>query len=109
MNIRIHCQGMSESPWMKEYISGKLVRLERYLSPQFEIVILFFSPEEENRTEFEIHSFHQQFCFTSKGEDLYEAFTRALDLALRELKLHHQKVMNKVHQKFPEGDESTLT
>ena len=97
MIIRIQYQGISGSPWMDQYMEGKLARLERYLSPEAIIVI-----ELGNKSiQLFIQNMKHEYDFNDEGEDLYEAFSKVLVTAARILKLDHQRIINKIHRMGP--------
>lgn len=97
MIIRIQYQGIDGSPWMEEYMEGKLARLERYLSPDALIVVDL----GDNTTELYIQNLSHEYEFSDEGGDLFEAFSTVLEDALRILRTEHQRIINKIHRSGP--------
>lgn len=95
MNIQFLFQGTSGSPWMNEYMKGRLERLEKYLPRNAEIQIELVTGSLHHLTNLSIRTSRQHYRFAGKGSDLYESFTSVLEEALKVLRLDHQKIMNR--------------
>lgn len=100
MEIRIQYQGVDGSPWMEEYMEGKLARLERYLSSGAEIEINLISQGDRCYTHFKVKSLHHEHHLEKEGCDIFEAFTLALEEAAMVLRREHLKVHQKFNKEF---------
>jgi ribosomal subunit interface protein len=100
MEIRIEYQGLKGSPWMREYLEGKLARLERYLSTGARIDIDLIAEGDQCRTHFSIRTLHHEYEFEKEGCDIYEAFTQALEEAAIILRREHLKIRDKFQRQF---------
>lgn len=100
MVVRIQYQGISGSPWMREYMEGKIAKLERYISSGAIIVIDLVSESDKKSASINISTTRHEYVFHSMGEDVYEAFTSVLDEACRALRNDYLKIKEKMHRKF---------
>lgn len=106
MIIRIQYQGVSGSPWMREYMEGRIARLERYLSPTAQIIIDLISDSGKILTSFTVRTLRHEYCIKKDGDDLFEAFTAALEEAARILRRDHMRLREKMHRQIIDVTES---
>lgn len=96
MQIRVHCLGLDRSPWMEEFISKKVEKLEWYLGPSATIQVFMGLERELCKTTIRIHYANHDFAFSATGETVYESISEAIDKARRTLsenkrRLKHRK------------------
>lgn len=85
MEYEIHISGIESSYWMKEFIMTKLVKLNRYLTPASRLSVSLFRHEKDFEACIEVHHPVQSFECSSHDEDLYIAFSNALEKIARDL------------------------
>jgi ribosomal subunit interface protein len=95
MEVRIQFQGIEESPWMKVYMEGKLAHLERYLSTGAVIEIDLISQGNQCLSNFSIITTGHKFDLEKEGDDMFEAFTSALNEVTTTLRNEHMKIREK--------------
>jgi len=100
MEYEICIQGLESSYWMKEFIAKKLVKLHRYLTPASSLTVSLYRREDDFEACIEvIHPVHSFKC-SSYGEDLYLAFSDALDRIARDLNRAQQIRRGKVEASY---------
>ncbi len=100
MEIRIKCQGVEESPWMKAYLVRQLLRFERYLTHASLIFIELTHGPDESSSFMSIKLGQSYFTFKCFGGDIFEAFTKTFEEAGRCMRREHQKQLNRIHRKL---------
>lgn len=96
MEYEIHILGIENSYWMKEFIAKKLVKLHRYLTPASRLSVTLMRRKDDFEACIEIiHPVHSFQC-SSYGEDLYMAFSDALEKIARDLNRAQQLRRGKV-------------
>lgn len=103
MKILIRYQGITDSPWMNQYFEGRLNRLRRYLAPGAQVDLVLTSLGKSCTGRLLILTPKHEYQFDGEGGDLFEAFSTVVDESLRILRRDHQKLLEKVHQRFGEG------
>jgi ribosomal subunit interface protein len=100
MRIQVYYQGIESSPWMEQFITKKVGKLERYVSPSASIKVYLKAENKKFQTNLVIFNLNHEYSFTSTGENLYEAFSEANEKALRSLGEHKRKLKDKINRKF---------
>jgi ribosomal subunit interface protein len=100
MQIQVHYQGLESTPWMNEFITQRVLKLERFLNPSSTVQVHLRYDNKVYTTSLSVHHFHQDYAFTSPGENLYESFTASIDKASRTLGEHKKRIKDKVHRKL---------
>jgi ribosomal subunit interface protein len=85
MQIQVHCQGLSHSRWMDEFITKKVEKLGRYLNPSAKIQVFMRSEGDFYATTLSIHNTNHDYAFSYLGETVYESILGAIDKAARTL------------------------
>lgn len=97
MEYEIHIHGLESSYWMKEFISKKLLKLNRYLTPASRLIVTLFRKGDDFEACIEVIHPVQSFACSSHGDDLYIAFSSALEKMARNLNRAQQIRRGKVH------------
>ena len=100
MQIQVHYQGMDSTPWMDEFITQRVLKLERFLGPSSTVQVHLRYDNKSYTTSLSVHHFHQDYAFSSHGENLYESFSGAIDKAARALGEQKKRIKDKVHRKL---------
>jgi ribosomal subunit interface protein len=100
MQIQIHYQGLDHTPWMDQFISQRVSKLNRYLNSAAKIHVHLKIENRKYITTLSIHNMNHDYAFTSPGENLYESFQVATDKAARTLGEYKRKIKDKIHRKF---------
>lgn len=100
MQVQVHYQGMESSQWIDQFISRKLDKLNRYLSPASVIHIHLKFANRMYSTTMEIHNPIKDYAFSSNGENLYESFSSTMDKASRALGEQKRKLKDKINARF---------
>ncbi len=103
MQIQVHYQGLESSPWMDEFISSRVQKLSRYLSPAAHIQVHLKMLNNQYVTSLAVHNFKHDYAYTAQGVNAYESFTAAITKAARTLSEEKRKVKDRIHRKFGEG------
>lgn len=98
MEYEIYIQGLESSYWMKEFIAKKLTTLNRYLTPASHLSISLIRNENDFEVCIEVSHPVQGFVCSSHDQDLYMAFSNALEKMSMELsraqKIRREKVQS---------------
>jgi ribosome-associated translation inhibitor RaiA len=100
MHIQVHYIGLKSSPWMDQFISRKVSKLYRFLSPSASVHVNLKLEGWNYITVLTVHNLNNDFAFTSSGVNLYESFSTAIDMALRALGDHRKRVREKIHRRY---------
>ena len=100
MQIQVHYQGLENSPWMDQFITKRVSKLDRYLSPSASVQVHLKMDNRNYVTSLSVRNMNHDFAFTSDGENLYESFSLAVDKATRALVEHKKQIKDKIHRKY---------
>jgi ribosomal subunit interface protein len=100
MDYEIHIHGFESSYWMKEFIGKKLAKLDRYLTPASHLSVSLTRKKEEFEACIEVIHPVQSFHCSSHGDDLYMAFSDALEKMARDLNRAQQIRRGKVESNY---------
>ena len=100
MQVQVHYQGLVNTPWMDQFITKRVSKLDRYLSPSSSIHVHLKFVNRQYVTTLAIHNINHDYAFTSDGQNLFESFTLATDKATRALGEHKRKIKDKINRKF---------
>src|SRR5687767_12460201 len=100
MHVQVHYQGMENSPWVDQFITRKISRLDRYLGNGSSVQVHLRHDKKGYSTSLAIHHPWHDYAFSSNGDNLYESFTAALDKALRSLGDQKKKIKDRINKKF---------
>lgn len=100
MQIQVHYQGLEPSPWLDQFITRRVAKLDRYLSPSASIQVHLCLENGEYKSTLAIHHPNHEYSFTSDGINLYESFSSAIDQASRSLGEEKRKVKDKISRRF---------
>src|SRR6476620_8235698 len=96
MQVQVHYQGLESSPWMEQFITRKVSKLNRYVSPSASLQVHLKFENKKYITSLVVHNLNHEYAFTSEGENLYESFSTATDKASRSLSEHKRKIRDKM-------------
>lgn len=99
MHVQVSYQDLDNTPWVDQFITSRVSKLERYLVPSasVEVHIKFF----KNRyyTTLAIHNGHH-YAFSAEADNLYASFSEAIDKASRSLREHKRKIKDKINRRY---------
>jgi ribosomal subunit interface protein len=99
MQISVHYQGLENSPWMDQFITTRVSKLNRYLSPAATVQIHLKMDGLFYVTSLAIHNMNHNYAYSAQGENLYESFQLATDRAARALAEHKRMLKDRIHRK----------
>lgn len=100
MQVQVHYQGLENSPWMDQFITKRVSKLDRYLSSAATINVHLKFINRTYVTTLAIHNVNHDYAFTANGENLYESFASATDKASRALGEQKRKIKDKINRKY---------
>ena len=100
MQVKVHYQGLDNSPWVDQFIEGRVNKLNKYLTPSSSVQVNLRYVNRSYVTTLAIHNPHHDFAFNSEGMNLYESLSLAIDKAVRALGEQKQKVKANIHRRF---------
>lgn len=100
MQVQIHYQGLDNSPWMDQFITRKVSKLNRYLNSAASLQVHLKFVNRKYVTSLAIHNLNHDYAFTADGENLYESFSLATDKATRALGEHKRMIKDKINRKY---------
>jgi putative sigma-54 modulation protein len=100
MQVQVHYNGLDNSPWMNDFITQRVAKLERYLNPSASIQVHLKFENRKYVTSLAIHNISHDYAYSCEGQNLYESFSLATDKAARALAEHKRKIKDKINRKF---------
>lgn len=100
MHIQIHYQGIESTPWMDEFMTARVQKLNRYLGPAASVQVHLKVIKDQYVTLLSIHNLRHDYAYTSEGNNLYESFSLAVDKATRVLSEEKKKIKDRIHRRF---------
>lgn len=100
MQVQVHYQGLDSSPWMEQFISKRVSKLERYVNNSATVLVNLKFENRTYVTSLAIHNLNHDYAFTSQGENLYESFSLAIDKATRALAEHKRMIKDKINRRY---------
>ncbi len=101
MQLQVYYQGIDVSPALDHYMSEKINKLKRFLSASSPVQIFLRQDAKEIFSiSMVVHAFNKDFSFQSKNENIYQAFSEALDKAQRVLGEEKRQLKDKINKKF---------
>lgn len=99
MQISVHYQGLEHTPWMDDFITNRVMKLDRYLTPAATVQIHIKMEGQNYVTTLAIHNMNHDYAFTGQGVNLFESFQLATDKAARNLGEHKRMIKDRIHRK----------
>ncbi len=100
MQVQVHYQGLDNSPWMDQFIADRIQKLNRYLSSAGAVQINLKFENKRYITSLAIHNKNQDYAFAGEADNLYGAFSQALDRAVRSLGEHKRMLKDKINRRY---------
>lgn len=100
MQIQVNYQGLDHTPWMDQFITRRVSKLNRYFTPSANVVVHLKFTNRLYVTNLAIHNGHKDYAFNGEGENLYESFSQAIDRATRVLGEEKRKIKDKINKRF---------
>lgn len=100
MQVQVHYQGLEASPWLDQFITRRISKLERFLGQASSIQIHLKFENKQYSTSLAIHGLLKDYAFSANGENLYESFSLAVDKASRSLGEQKKRLKDKIHRKL---------
>lgn len=100
MHVQVHYQNVKNSPWMDQFILGRIERLHKFLSPSGSIQVNIKHMKNLYLTNLVIHNPHHDFAFTTEAENLYESFQSAIEKAARSLNEQKRKLKDRMNKDY---------
>lgn len=85
MQIQVYFQGLDHTPWMDDFITKRVGKISRYLSPSATVQVNLKAEKQLCHTTISIHNMNHDYAFSSDGENVFESITTAVDKANRTL------------------------
>lgn len=99
MQIKVHYQGLESTPWMDQFITNRVSKLNRYLNPSASIHISLKMENELYVTTLSIHNMNHDYSYSGQGDNLYESFQLATEKAARALGEQKRMLKDRIHRK----------
>lgn len=99
MQIKVHYQGLDNTPWMDQFITNRVAKLNRYLNPSASIQIHLKMENQLYVTSLAIHNMNHDYAYSAQGANLYESFQLATDKAARALGEQKRMLKDRIHRK----------
>lgn len=99
MQVQVNFQGLDHSPWMDQFITKKVMKLNRFLSPSATVMVHIKQNNICYSTTLAIHSMNHDYAFSSEGDNLYESFSLAVDKATRSLCEHKRQIKDRISRR----------
>lgn len=99
MQVQVNFQGLDHSPWMDEFITKKVSKLNRFLSPSATVIVHLKFNNNLYSTTLSIHSMHHDYAFSGDGDNLYESFSIAIERATRALSEHKRQIKDRISRR----------
>ncbi len=100
MQVQVHYQGLESSPWLDQFITRRVEKLERFLSPHSDVVIHLRLEGVLYHTTLEVQNTKRRLAYTTNAETLYEAFSETVDKAQRDLGERKRKLKDRINRNF---------
>lgn len=100
MQVKVHYEGLDHTPWMDDFITRRVGKLERYLHQASHVLVNVRFQNKQYSTSIAIHNPHHDFAFSSLGLNLFESFTAAVDKASRTLSDHKKKIKERINRRW---------
>lgn len=100
MHMQVHYQGINHTPWVDQFVSERISKIDKYLNPSAKIQV---NLKYENRayvTAIAIHNMNHDYAFTTYADNLFEAFSTAVDKASRKLSEHKNKIKDRINRRY---------
>ncbi len=104
MQVQVHYQGLVNSPWMEQFISKRVSKLQRYLSKSASILVNIRFENKKFVTSLAIHNTNHDYAFSATGENMYESFSSSIIKATRALAEQKRMIKDKINRKFTSLD-----
>lgn len=105
MQVQVHYQGLEASPWLDQFMTKRLEKIERYVGPTAHVQIHLKRDANNYSTTLAVHGLFRDYAFSADGDNLYESFSLTVDKAVRALGEQKKKLKDKIHRKvFLRGD-----
>ncbi len=100
MQVQVYYQGLEHTPWMDQFITKRVAKLDRYLNTSANVQVNVKYQNNHYVTSLAIHNPYHDYAFSSEGLNLYESFSSAIDKAARSLREHKRKIKDRINKKF---------
>lgn len=100
MMISVHYQSLESSPWLDQFISSRLQKLEKYLNQAASIQVNLKFENRRYITGLVIHHKNRDHAFSCAGDNLYESFALAVDKAARTLGEEKRMMKDKINRQY---------
>ncbi|HXH31416.1 MAG TPA: HPF/RaiA family ribosome-associated protein [Bacteriovoracaceae bacterium] len=100
MHVQVHYQGLENSPWMDQFISSRVSKLNRYLGQSDSVQVHLKYCNRQYVTSLAIHNIVRDYAFSSDGVNLYESFSSALEKASRSLGEHKRRLKDRINKNY---------
>ncbi len=99
MHVQVHYQGLDHSQWVDQFITRKVEKIERFLSPSASVLVHLKLENRIYSTTISVHNLNHDYAFSCDGDNLYESFARATDKATRALVEHKRRVKDRISRR----------
>ena len=98
--VSVHYQSLENTPWLDQFISSRLGKLEKYLNQAASIQVNLKFENRRYITGLVIHHKNHDHAFSGTGDNLYESFALAVDKASRTLGEEKRILKDKINRKY---------
>lgn len=100
MQVKIYYHGLDNTPWMEQFISKRVNKINRYLHQSAIVEVNLKFENKKYLTSLSIHNLGHDYSFSAEGLNMFESFSIAIDRATRALLEHKQVIKDKINKKF---------
>lgn len=100
MHVQVHYQGLDNTPWMDQFITRRVSKLNRFLGEASAVQVNIKLFKGQYITSLAIHNPYHDYAFTSKGSNMYESFAGAVEKASRALSEHKRKIKDRINKRY---------
>lgn len=100
MHVQVHYQGLDNTPWMDQFITSRVNKLERFLNDGATVQVNVREFKGRYITALAIHNPYHDYAFSADGLNLFESFSMAINKATRVLSEHKRKVKDRINRRY---------
>ncbi len=100
MQVQIHYQGLTSSPWMEWFILERVEKLSRHLNRSASIQVELTFDNNRYSTSLFIHSLNHDYFFSNPGLNLYESFNTTIEKVNQALSENKRNTLRRINKRF---------
>ena len=95
MNLNVSGHQLEVTPAIRDYVTGKLARIERHFDHVFDVHVIVSTTRLGQKVEVTLHARGKDFFCESEERDLYAAIDLLMDKLDRQVLRHKEKSADK--------------